>query len=152
MEKIGLKYGFLTALGLIVYFVVMKLLGFAHILEFRFLNALILTLGIIMALKSLKAINKGNIKYLQGLGTAFLTALVSTTLFAVFMLIYIKGFDDSLVKVLSADRMIGERIESTPGLVVFMVLMLEGVISGFMIGFIAMQYFKRPDHQVPNSP
>ncbi|WP_162426222.1 hypothetical protein [Pontibacter pudoricolor] len=68
------------------------------------------------------------------------------------MLIYIKTFDNSLLAVLSHNSMVGERVSSTPGLVIFMVLMLEGVISGAMIGFIAMQFFKRPDHTVPNSP
>ena len=152
MEKIGVKYGLLTALGLVLYFLLMKLLGFVHIVELRFLNAVILTIGIVFALRAYKKLKQGNIGYLQGLGTAYLTALVATAVFAVFMLVYIKGFDDSLLEVLAAENLFGDRVSSTPGLVIFMVLMLEGMISGFMIGFIAMQYFKREDHKVPGSP
>jgi hypothetical protein len=152
MEKIGIKYGLFTALGLVVYFLLMKLLGLSHIVELRFLNALILTLGIVFAIKNFKKMKNGNIGYFQGLGTAFLTALVATTLFASFMLLYIKAFDDNLIEVLSANNLFGERMTATPGLVIFIVLMLEGMISGFMIGFIAMQYFKRRDHKVPGSP
>lgn len=152
MEKISLKYGLLTAAGLIGYFLLMNLIGLEHILELRFLNAVIMAIGIVLALRAFKRAKQGNIGYLSGLGTGFLTSLVATLIFSSFMLLYIKAFDDSLMEVLTQNRMVGERIASTPGLVIFMVLMLEGVISGAMIGFIAMQFFKRPDHTVPNSP
>ena len=152
MEKIGLKYGLLTAAGLIGYFFIMKMIGLSHIVELRFLNAVILTIGIVMALRGFKQVKKEHFGYLSGLGLAFITSLVATIIFSAFMLIYIKTFDNSLLDVLTHNRLVGERISSTPGLVIFMVLMLEGVISGAMIGFIAMQFFKRPDHTVPNSP
>lgn len=152
MEKIGLKYGLMTAAGLIGYFLIMRLIGLVHIVEFRFLNAVIMAIGIVLALRAYKRIKHGNIGYLSGLGAAFLTSLVSTLIFSLFMLVYIKAFDDSLLKVLTANRMVGEQVANTPGLVIFMVLIMEGVISGAMIGFIAMQFFKREDHTVPNSP
>ena len=152
MEKIGLKYGLLTAAGLIGYFLIMNLIGLSHILEFRFLNGLIMAIGIVLALRAFKKKKQGNIGYLSGLGAAFMTGLFATLIFASFMLLYIKAFDESLLAVLTSNQMVGERVASTPGLVIFMVLMLEGVISGAMIGFIAMQFFKRADHTVPNSP
>lgn len=152
MEKIGIKYGFLTALGLVLYFLSMKVIGLVHIVELRFLNALILTIGVVLAIKAYKNYKEGEIRYLQGLGTAYITALVATIIFASFMVVYIKAFDDKLLEVLTAEKLFGERMSVTPGLVIFMVLMMEGMISGFMIGFIAMQWFKRPDHKVPGSP
>lgn len=152
MEKIGLKYGLLTAVGLIVYFLLMKLLGFEHIIELRFLNGVIMAIGVVMAIRAYKISLNGEISYFKGIGSGLVTAVVATVLFATFMLIYIKAFDDRLLEVLSAESLFGERMAITPGIVVFVVLMLEGVISGFFISFIAMQWFKRPDHQVPNSP
>lgn len=153
MEKIGLKYGLLTAAGLIVYFLLMKLAGLEHIVELRFLNGIIMAIGIVLAIRAYKTIQQGaRIAYFKGIGTGLITAIVATVLFAVFMLIYIKAFDDRLLEVLSAERLFGERMSITPGVVVFTVLMLEGVISGFFISFIAMQWFKSPDHKVPNSP
>lgn len=152
MEKLSLKYGLFTAIALIAYFLLMKVIGLVHILELRFLNGVILAVGIVLALKAYKKVKHGNIPYLGGLGLAFLTALSATVIFAVFMLVYIKGFDDTLLEVIAADQLFGERVASTPGIVIFMVLMMEGVISGAMIGFIAMQFFKRQDHTVPNSP
>lgn len=152
MEKIGLKYGLLTAAGLVAYFLLMRLVGLAHIIELRFLNGLIMAVGVSMAIRAYKIRVKGNIGYFSGLGVGAITAVVGTTLFAALMLLYIKVGGDSLVETLSADRYFGERVKSTPGVVVFSVLMLEGIISGMMIAFIAMQYFKQKDHKVPNSP
>jgi len=152
MEKIGLKYGLLTAAGLILYFLLMKLLGLAHIMELRFLNGIIMTGGVVLAIRGLKRMWGGNMGYFQGIGTGMITAVTGTVLFAVFMVLYIKLSDGEMLEVLSAERYFGQRMEATPGLVIFSVLVLEGVISGFMISFIAMQYFKRKDYEVPNSP
>ncbi|MEJ8801945.1 DUF4199 domain-containing protein [Pontibacter sp. H249] len=152
MEKIGLKYGLLTAAGLIGYFLLMSLLGLVHIIELRFLNGLIMAVGVSMAIRAYKIKKEGNIGYFSGFGVGTLTAIVSTTLFAALMLLYIKLAGDSLVEVLSAERYFGDRVQSTPGIVVFSVLMLEGVISGVLISFIAMQYFKQKSHKVPGSP
>ncbi len=152
MEKIGLKYGLLTAAGLIAYFIIMSLLGLVRIVELRFLNGIIMAIGVTMAIRAYKRASEGNIGYFSGLGVGALTSIVSTTLFAAIILLYIKIGGGSLVETLSNDRYIGERIQSTPGLVVFSVLMIEGVISGVMVSFIAMQYFKQKDHKVPGSP
>ena len=152
MEKIGLKYGLLTAVGLIIYFLLMKLIGLSHIVELRFVNGIIMAIGVSLAIRGHKKRVHGMIGYFKGLGVGVITSVVATVLFAAFMLIFIKTVDQNLLDVLSADRYFGERMQVTPGIVIFSVLLLEGVISGFMISFIAMQWFKRRDHKVPGSP
>ena len=152
MEKVGLKYGLFTAFGLIGYFLLMKLIGLEQIIELRFLNGLIMAVGVTMAIRAYKRSLKGEIGYFRGLGTGIITAVLATVVFAVFMVVYIKAFDDALLDVLAGEQFFGERMAITPGVVIFMVLMVEGVISGFMISFIAMQWFKRRDHKVPGSP
>lgn len=152
MEKIGLKYGLLTAAGLAIYFILMRLVGLSHIIELRFLNGIIMAIGVSMAIRAYKIKERGKIGYFSGFGVGAITAIVGTTLFAALMLLYIKIGGGSLIETLSSERYFGERVQSTPGIVVFSVLMLEGVISGIMFSFIAMQYFKQKDHKVPNSP
>ncbi|WP_018478116.1 DUF4199 domain-containing protein [Pontibacter roseus] len=152
MEKVGLKYGLFTALGLIGYFLLMRLIGLEQKVALRFLNGIIMAIGVTMAIKNYKKSRNGEIGYFKGLGVGIITGVVSTIIFAAFMLVYIKAFDDRLLKVLAGNQYFGERMEITPGIVIFMVLMLEGLISGFMIAFIAMQWFKRRDHKVPGSP
>ncbi|MFD2999277.1 DUF4199 domain-containing protein [Pontibacter toksunensis] len=152
MEKIGLKYGLLTAAGLILYFFLMKLLGLIHITELRFLNGVIMAIGVVMAIRSYKIVSAGEIGYFKGLGTGVITAVVGTVLFASFMVAYVTIAGAEMIEMLTSERYFGERVESTPGVVIFSVLMLEGLISGFLISFIAMQYFKRDDFKSPNSP
>lgn len=152
MEKVGLKYGLFTAAGLAAYFLLMDLLGFSHILELRLFNGVIMAIGVVMAIKAYKTRVQGDIGYFKGIGVGMIAAIVATVLFSSFMLIYIKAFDTGLLEVLSAERYFGERMSITPGIIVFSVLMLEGVISGFMIAFISMQWFKKRDHKVPGSP
>lgn len=152
MEKVGLKYGVLTAAGLVLYFLLMTLLGLVHILELRFLNGIIMAIGVTMAIRAYKTRVNGHIGYFSGLGVGTITSVVATTIFAALILLYVKVGGQALIEVLSAERYFGERVQSTPGVVVFSVLMLEGVISGVMISFIAMQYFKQKEHKVPGSP
>ncbi|WP_299761856.1 DUF4199 domain-containing protein [uncultured Pontibacter sp.] len=152
MEKIGLKYGLLTAAALIGYFLLMKVLGLVHIIELRFLNGVIMAVGVVLAIKGYKQLKEGRISYFKGIGTGLITSVVGTVIFAAFMVIYVKTAGEDMVEMLSAERYFGERVESTPGVVIFSVLLLEGVISGFMIAFIAMQWFKQRQHKVPGAP
>lgn len=152
MEKIGLKYGLLTAAGLILYFFLMKLLGLIHITELRFLNGVIMAIGVVLAIRAYKIVSAGEIGYFKGLGTGVITAVVGTVLFACFMVTYVSIAGDEMIEMLTSERYFGNRVESTPGIVIFSVLMLEGLISGFLISFIAMQYFKRDDYKSRNSP
>ena len=152
MEKIGLKYGLLTAVVLFAYFFLMKLVGLVHIVELRFLNGLILAVGVVLAIRSYKKMVEGKISYFKGLATGIITSVVATVVFSAFMVVYIKTAGQDLVEVLSAERYFGERIDSTPGVVIFSVLLLEGVISGLMISFIAMQWFKQRQYKVPGAP
>lgn len=152
MEKIGLKYGLLTAAGLILYFFLMKLLGLTHITELRFLNGVIMAVGVVLAIRSYKILTAGDISYFKGLGTGMITAVTGTVIFAAFMVAYASIAGDEMITMLTAEQYFGERVEATPGIVIFSVLMLEGLISGFLISFIAMQYFKRNDFKSTDSP
>lgn len=151
MEKIGIKYGLLTTVALIVYFIIMDLLGLTHITALHFLNGIIMAIGIVMAIRAYKRSMHGRIGYFSGLGTGVITAIVGTVLFAVFVVLYVNIGSGELLKTLAAEPYIGERVNTTPGIVIFSVLMLEGVISGALMSFIAMQYFKSDEHGVPGS-
>ena len=152
MEKIGLKYGLLTAAGLVAYFLLMKAIGLVHIVELRFLNGLIMAVGVVLAIRAYKTMSGGSFGYFKGIGTGMITAVTGTVLFGAFMVAYVKIAGGDLLEMLSTRHYFGDRVATTPGLVIFSVLLLEGIISGFMISFIAMQYFKRRDYKVPNSP
>ncbi|MDX5347504.1 MAG: DUF4199 domain-containing protein [Hymenobacteraceae bacterium] len=148
MERTGLKYGVLTAAGLILYFLAMKVMGLAHLVELRFLNGLIMGVGVSVAIWQFKKSVNGAINYLEGLGVGFITAGIASFLFAVFMVLYVTLLDKQFMQTLLSDHTIGSKITLVPLLVVFGVIILVGVICGFMLAFIAMQFYKRADHTV----
>lgn len=152
MEKVGIKYGLLTTAALVIYFIIMDLLNLTHYTTLHFLNGIIMAIGIVMAIRAYKRSMRGTISYFKGLGTGIITAVVGTVLFAVFVVLYVSIGNGELLNSLSVEPYFGERVITTPGIVIFSVLMLEGIISGAMISFIVMQYFKRDDHKVPGSP
>jgi uncharacterized membrane protein len=53
-NRIPENYGLRIAGGLILYFIVMKILGLGHHVELRLINLVILTVGIYTALKKFK--------------------------------------------------------------------------------------------------
>jgi hypothetical protein len=132
-------YGALTAVALLGYFLLMGLFGLHHIIELRFLNGLIITIGICWAISQYKIHNNSYIRYLDGLGLGALTAAVAALLFAICMGLYVSLFDETFLTTLRARQFFGEGLSV---LVLMSVIILEGVISGFMVAFIAMQYFK----------
>ena len=144
----GIGYGLLTALGLVTYFLLMSVLNLHRIVELRFLNGVIVTIGICWAIYNYKKQGNGKIKYLDGLGLGFITAGVAAIAFGLFMVLYVSVINDDFMTTLRANQFFGEGLSV---MVVFMVIVVEGVISGAMVAFIAMQYFKTDEHQVPSS-
>jgi len=148
MWNIGLKTGLVTSAALLAYFFIMKLLGLHLILELRFFNVVILAVGICAGLAKLKReFPKGEF-YLQGLGEGFFISVVATTPFALIISCYTLFIDADLLQQVTATYSKGIYINT---LTIFTGLMAEGVASGTIIGFCAMQYFKR-NHEQETTP
>lgn len=144
----GIGYGLFTAIALVAYFLLMSLFNLHRIVELRFLNGIIVTIGICWAIYSFKKQGNGYIGYLQGLGLGFTTAAVAALLFGIFMVLYVTVINNEFMTTLRANQFFGEGLSV---IVVFAVIVLEGVISGAMVSFIAMQYFKS-EGQNPKVP
>ena len=139
----GASFGLLTAAALIAYFLLMSLLGFHRIVELRFLNGIIVTVGICWALYKYKKEGNGKINYFNGLGLGFTTAGVAALLFGIFMMVYVTFINSEFITTLSTNLLLGDQLSA---ILMFAVIMVEGLISGFLIAFIAMQYFKTDEH------
>src|SRR5256885_6287425 len=83
------KVAALSALGMIVFFLLMKLAGLVTIVEFRFLNFIIMFIGIRYMLLSERRAQEGKLDYLPGMLTGFMTALFTSLFFAVFVFTYL---------------------------------------------------------------
>jgi len=84
MSKIYIKYGILIAIGLILYFVITKLLGLHKYPVLSAANGVIYGAGILMALKKTKE-RKSKFKYQKGFQVGFMSGAIATLIFVAFM-------------------------------------------------------------------
>ena len=90
------KYGVYLAITLIVYFVLLDLLGLAENIYLSFFNAILTGGSLFLAVRDVYRHEKENFKYMQGFQAALVSGLIGTTIFTVFMAIYIYEINPSL--------------------------------------------------------
>jgi hypothetical protein len=138
----NVKAGIFTALGMIFYFVIMKLLNLHHHLELHYLNVIILFLGLRYAIKHIVFI-KGEIKYFEGLKSGIVVTLISVIIFNIFMVVYETIIDPAFLILLNENIHLGNVFTSRQTIFNVMgLLTAEGFSSGFIMTFILMQYYK----------
>lgn len=142
-QKVALKYGIFVGIAHIVYFLIMGLLGLHQRVEVSFISGIFLVVGICMAIANFKRVKRGKLNYLQGLGIGATTGVVSSSLLALFMVLYVSVFDASFIANMQASSLFPESLSI---LSLFVLTIIYGTIPGFFIAFIAMQWFKEPDH------
>jgi hypothetical protein len=141
IERIGLVTGLITSLALIAYFMLMKALGLAQILELRFLNAIILAVGVCFGINKLKQKLHEDGFYLKGWLEGIYISAVAVILFALFMSFYLSFIDVSLLQYIQHKQT--NTGWSINGLTIFITIFMEGMASAVIITLAAMQYFKR---------
>jgi hypothetical protein len=144
IEKTGGWYGFLNGLALIVYGLVLQLTSLSDVPVLRFGFLIISVYFICMSIFSLKQARGGMIRYLQGIGVGSVTSIVATVMFAFFTVINIQFFGSNIIEILQSENTLGEHLTLTS---VFLVITMIGIPGGVLTSFIAMQYYKRPDHK-----
>ncbi|MBB6610098.1 DUF4199 domain-containing protein [Pontibacter sp. Tf4] len=144
-QKVSLKYGILVGIAHIVYFLLMGLLGLHDIVELSFLSSIFLVIGIVVAISNFKRAKNGEINYFQGLAIGATVGVVSSTILALFLVLYIGVFDSTYLAHLQASAYFPKSISL---LALFALTIIYGSWPGFWLAFIAMQWFKRADHSV----
>lgn len=139
VESVGLKTGLVTSLALLAYFFIMQVLGLSHIIELRIFNFLILATGICYGINKLKSTVHEDDFYLKGLAEGMVITAVALVPFAFIISMYLAYFNTALMDNIRAAVAMGEFIN---GFVIFFVIAMEGLASGAVITFCAMQYFK----------
>ncbi len=137
-ENIAIRYGLMTTVGLIGYFLVMKLVGLVHITELRMLNFIFLVGGIYMAIRRYGE-NNESMTYLKGIAIGFLTSAVAVIPFALFIFIYLQ-LDQGLLNYIREHDQFGQHLNSY---ILSFIIGFEGFFSGMILTFIIMQYMKR---------
>ncbi|HEY4651123.1 MAG TPA: DUF4199 family protein [Pontibacter sp.] len=144
-QKVSLKYGILVGIAHIVYFLIMGVLGLHHVVELSFLSSVFLVIGIVMAISKFKRAKNGMINYFQGLAIGATVGVVSSTILALFLVLYITVFDATYLAHLQASAFFPQSISL---LALFVLTIIYGSWPGFWLAFIAMQWFKRADHSM----
>ncbi|MFA1771591.1 DUF4199 family protein [Rufibacter glacialis] len=145
VQKTGTYFGVMTGIAAIIYIVLIKLLGLIENVSLHFLTGIILVVGVCLAIKRHKIANHGKLGYLEGIGVGFFVGLVSSVLFSLFQVVVNKIFDLALSYPYMVDDTSGNEQATW---LVGVIWVLMGVVIGAFVGYIAMQFFKRPDHKL----
>ena len=137
-RKVSVRAGVLSGIALIGFFLLMKLLSLHYILELRYANIVFLYFGILFAITQRKKY-QGEIEYLPGLMDGLKTTAICVLMFAVFFVSYLLFLDTDFMLYLQQEAPLAEFM--TPWTVAG-VLLIEGFISGGIITFCLMQYYK----------
>jgi len=138
-SKIILNNALKIFVGIVAYFLVMKLLGLENIIELRLLNFLIVVWGINSAIKQNLHKNNNN-TYLSNLSIGFSTSILAVIAVALSLIFYITFIDPKLLLIMENSMVWGKHL--TLGKIVFAIL-IEGLASSVICTFIIMQYWKK---------
>lgn len=138
-ERGSLQTGVSTFIGLVIYFMLMKWLHMEQVLELRFFNFVILTIGICYSINKGRKNSHDSEFYLEGWALGMKTAIIAILLFAFFISIYISSFDDTLLQRIKETTTLHERANA---FYIFFTILMEGMASAIVITLGAMQYYK----------
>lgn len=127
-------YGLLIALGLVLYFLIMRVTGLVYVVELRVLNLLIMGAGIRAALKRFhrKDINQ-QFNYMRGFVLGISTAVIASLTFSGFIFIYLALLDKSLMQSIASSDTVGRFLSPMSAAAI---VCLEGVTSGMLVTYI----------------
>lgn len=86
--NVHMRYGIITAIGLIAYFLIVKLFDLHENTTLRLFNGVIMAFGIYLSIKRKRALSGDNFTYYNGFVTGLYTGFLATIIFSVFMAIY----------------------------------------------------------------
>lgn len=131
--------GLLTTACLIGYFFLMSAFKLQEVLSLRAFNFVILLAGILWTFHLYNKANEtSKVDYFTGLKLGIRVTFVAVISFAIFMALYLV-YDNHLMDVIKENTGIGQYLNP---LTIAGAICMEGLSSGFIITFIAMQYFK----------
>ena len=146
--SVATKYGIITSLGLIVYFLIIKLLNLHTNPWFRLLNGLVVAYGIYAAIKRYKLVSGTTFNYINGFKVAIVTGFLATFVFALFMGIYMFHIDTAFMNTLLQDWF--QDMNYGGGILIF-VIIIEGLASTAILALTYMQIFKNSTKTIQNS-
>ena len=136
----GITYGLYTALGLIVYFLAMRVIGQETNIWLRLLNFFILGAGVYMLFKKMFGKKHTHYSYFDGLKMGVVLTATAVATFVIFLALYVNFVDPTFISVLENSQIWGNQLKIEEAA---FAILIEGLASGVVISFTGMQLFKK---------
>lgn len=136
----GITYGLYTALGLIFYFLAMKVIGQETNIWLRLLNFFILGAGVYMLLKKMFGKKHTYYSYFDGLKMGVVLTVTAVATFVIFLALYVEFVDPAFIAILENSQIWGNQLTIEEAA---FAILIEGLASGVVISFTWMQHFKK---------
>lgn len=128
------KYGIYIAATLIGYFLLIDLLGYAEFVYLSFFNAILTGGCIFLAIRDVYRHEKDGFKYMDGFTAGLLSGLLGTTIFTIFIAIYLFEVRPELATALKEQIVIaGSGIKFAIILFIFLSGVATTVVSALVI-------------------
>lgn len=132
------KYALGIYVGLVVYFVFMKIFNFEQYTELRLFNFFIMLIGLYLLLRANYERSGG--AYFENLFLSFKTISLSILLACVSLFIYLTWIDPDFLNTLESTMIWGKGLSK---LQITIAIGIEGISSGLILSFTLMQYMKK---------
>ena len=133
--------GLSTAIALMAYFILIKTFALENIMYLRLANIIILLAGILTAERLCSSRIAHKVEYLRGIRIGTQVTLLATIPYVIFLYFNIK-LDPAFSSYIQTSTSFGQFLTPLPACVAGIVT-IEGVVSGFILTYMVMQYFKR---------
>lgn len=145
--SVALKYGLYVTLSLIAFFLILRLFGLHENPWIRLFNGVFMCTGIYFAIKHYKSKSKENFSYINGAKTAIVTGFIATTLFTVFMAIYMFHIDTVFTEKLLGNSFNDYEVGAN---ILLFIIFIEGLASTVVLALAFMQIFKK-SYNIPQN-
>lgn len=131
------KHGLMIAIGLLVFFFLMRAMDLLYVVELRVFNVVIMIIGILLAVRKLKKTDPEGFTYFRGMGVGVLTGIIGSLLFGLFVFFYVSFIDTGLMESIIANEPMGRFMNPY---IVSVIIAVEGIASALLVSFILMNY------------
>ncbi|MDX5429030.1 MAG: hypothetical protein LPK46_11215 [Bacteroidota bacterium] len=136
-RKLSLRFALFIYLGIVVFFLIMKVLGLESFTELRVFNFVIVLYGLYFLVR--KNMDIHGTDYFENLFLAFRTSALSILFTIISLILYLSWIDPAFMRVLEDSLLWGRDLSVIQ---VAMAIGVEGLASSFILAFMVMQYMK----------
>lgn len=130
----------LAVLTLIGFFMLLRLIGWVHIVELRFFNLIILAIAIRRILNDERIEGKNRLEFLSGLMHGTFASMLIALGFTSFVFFYLSYIDTGLMAHIQATQPFGHYLNPLSS---SLIVLIEGVASGIIISFAMLWHYSK---------